>query len=427
MKIANGQLERETNIYRLKKGAIARAERGLSHNCPTLGYDPVPYKKHHIQINKTEAAEVLHHFKLFLEPEIKNVNQWMNRLNEKGFLTKKYRNKNGEWKGGKRWTISTSKYFLKNKIYIGMREYNKKNRDEDQDRLPEQEKYLCTQGNWKAIVPSEIFESVQRKLDLNKKSKRQYKRHFPLSGLIQCSECGRFLVGTSGTGRGGNIHYYYGHERKMTTTGDKHKKKCKTERIRALEIEEEIIYELKKLSKDRELLSELAKKVHSSGRQNLEDLKTILRSKEQDRRKLEDTQKNSLDALGNTDDAAVQKSILKRMEDETKKLGMIEQEIKKLKSEIEGNRQSVLDLSGVFGVLKEFRKNFDRLPATDKTDVLSHIIKRIVLGSELITMEIFGAKVELEKGKKNDRSSIPMLGADGRGSCIGLNGRDERI
>ena len=428
MKIANGQLERETNIYRLKKGAIARAERGLSHNCPTLGYDPVPYKKHHIRINEKEAAEVLHHFKLFLDPEIKSVNQWINRLNEKGFTTKKYLNKNGDSKGGNRWTLTTAKHFLKNKIYIGIREYNKKNRDKDQTRLPEQERYLCTQGNWEAILSHDIFKAVQDKLVLNKKTRRQYKRHFPLSGLIQCSECRRFLVGVSGTGRGGNIHYYYGHERKMTTKDDHHKQRCKVERVRALELEEEVIHELKNLSQDRKLLHALAQKMQKNRSQNVKELASLMGSREQERRKIESTQQNTLDAVGNATDKAVQKVLLQRLERDTKKIRRLEDEIGELKAEIESGRQSMIDLSGVFGVLKDFRRGFDKLSSTDKAAILSKVIRRIVLGPEQVIMEIFGAEVELEpKEKMTPNPSGGVGGQAVMGSCMGLNGRSDWI
>ncbi len=424
LRIANGQLEREMNIYRLKNGARGRAHRGLAHNSPVLGYDPVPYKKHHVQINETEAEEVKHHFSSILRPEIKNLRQWILYANEKGFTTKRYRNKNGDWKGGKRWTLTTAAYFFKNKMYIAVREYNKKNIDSDSSRLPENDRYFCTEGNWEPIVDKETFEAVQKKLNSNKQTRRQYKRHFPLSKLIVCSECGSHLVGVGGTSRDGSRHFYYGHERKMRSTGDKHNQRCSTERIRALEIEEEVVSQLRILAKDQSLIKEIAKRRQKHSKSSGKELQTVLRKKEQLRRKLEISQNNALDAVGEAESDTVRKLLLKKVEKEAKELKAVEVEIQNLKNEVKTQKQKALDLSDVFEMLKVFRKNFDELPQNEKTQILQKTIKRILLEPDRITLEIFGDRHEMNSGQK--KASNPWV-AGGRCSHVVQNGRGDRI
>ena len=420
LKVANGQLERETNIFRLQNGAISRAQRGLAHNNPTLGYNSVPYKKHHKQINKEEAEQVIRHFKSFLDSKIKNLRQWILDTNERGYRTKKYRNKGGKWKGGGKWTLTTAANFFRNKIYISIREYNKKNRDKDQVRLPEQKKYFCAPGIWEPIIDEDLFIAVQEKLKNNGQTKRQYKRHFPLSKLIHCAECGEKLVGVSGTSRDGSKHYYYGHERKMRTRGNRHERRCQVETIRSVEIESEVTGELKRLSRDKALLAELAKKTKSLASRSSESTKALLSSREQERRKLEQSQNNTLDALGSTDSPQVRKLLVTRLEKDAQLLKKVEADMETMKLELVGGRSSVIDLSGVFGVLKEFRENFDQLPPSEKTQVLGSIVKRILIEPDLITMEVYGAKMDPKsRGKKIDR----QLGSDGQCSHVVLSGR----
>ena len=427
LRVAGGQFERETNIFRLKKGAMARAQRGLAHNCPTLGYDPIEYKTHHIQINKAEAEEVKFHFSSFLKPEIKNLRQWLEFVNEKGYKTKRYRTKKGEWRGGNRWTITTAHNFFTNKIYIAIREYNKRNRDVDQAKLTEEERYFCVPGNWEAIIEPETFGEVAKKLKSNRKKKRQYKRDFPLSKLVHCSECGAVLVGDSGTSRDGSKHYYYGHMRKMITKNDRHLHRCKVEKIRALEIETVAINKLRTLSSNRKLLEEIAKRSRSLSAQSLEDKKGLLNSREQERRKIVQEQENCLKALGETSSSEVQKLILKSMEKHAAHLERLEIEMSSMKKEIQNN-DNLLDLSGVFGVLKKFNRDFDKLPANEKSEVLASIIKRIILSPNQISMELYGAKVEPIdlRAKKNPTKKLP-LGANVLCSDVVLNGRGERI
>ena len=202
--------------------------------------------------------------------------------------------------------------------------------------------------------------------------------------------------------------------------------RCKVEKIRAIEIECEVIGELKKLSKDRTLLEELAKKSHSLSAQTKVDKKSLLHSREQARRKIEHGQKNALGALGGTSNSDVHKLILKNLEDDAKELESINSEIALLKQELQ-DVDNLVDLSGVFGVLKKFYRNFDKLPTLEKHEALSSIVRQIVVSPEKISMEIYGAKVEAPRELKLKTPGLGGLGSDVRGSGVVLNGRGDRI
>lgn len=61
-----------------------------------------------------------------------------------------------------------------------------------------------------SIVPDDLFERVQKKLEVNKKAPARHKAEddYLLTTKIFCGYCGAYLCGESGTGRNGVHHYY---------------------------------------------------------------------------------------------------------------------------------------------------------------------------------------------------------------------------
>ena len=61
-----------------------------------------------------------------------------------------------------------------------------------------------------AIVPDDLFDRVQKKLEVNKKAPARHKAEddYLLTTKIFCGYCGAYLCGESGTGRNGVHHYY---------------------------------------------------------------------------------------------------------------------------------------------------------------------------------------------------------------------------
>ena len=62
-----------------------------------------------------------------------------------------------------------------------------------------------------AVVPKELFDRVQEKLEANKKTPAHHKAEddYLLTTKIFCGYCGAYLCGESGTGRSGVVHHYY--------------------------------------------------------------------------------------------------------------------------------------------------------------------------------------------------------------------------
>ena len=208
--ISFAQFERETIVGRIKNGARARAERGLAGGGLPLGFDLVPGKPNHRQVNEDERALVQFIFKKMLE--LKRINKLSTYLNENGYQTKRYVTQAGKQKGGHRWVVSSLHTLLTNRAYIGQREFNKKNRTKEQSSLKSEDRYFFTDAQWPAIVDEKDFFDVQRLLEYNKKKSRKYTYHYRLTGLVKCVECGASLIGKSASGRKMK-YFYYGHKR----------------------------------------------------------------------------------------------------------------------------------------------------------------------------------------------------------------------
>lgn len=102
---------------------------------------------------------------------------------------------------------------LKNRRYIGEYRY----RD------------IVTPGGVPAIVPKELFEKVQERLEKNKKAPARFKAEdaYLLTTKLYCGKCGAYMTGESGTSHTTKVYHYYKcfHTRKPRTCDKKNIKK----------------------------------------------------------------------------------------------------------------------------------------------------------------------------------------------------------
>lgn len=295
--IAFAQFERHSIVDRIKKGARARAERGLANGYIPLGFKAVDHRPNYREVEDSERTYVEMLFRKALE--LKKLSHLLKYLNENGYRTKEFITKAGKKAGGNRWTLSSLYAVLTNRSYIGEREVNKRFRGVDQSTLKEEERYFYVDAHWPALVSKELFYDVQRLMGQNRKRARKYIHEYRLTGLIQCSECAASMLGKSGSGKNGK-YFYYGHKRKMLTQGDTHLHRCKIENISAPMLEEIIVARLKDLSDDPDLLAELARVSSSESKAKTEHQKSLMAAKEQERRKLDQKLNNLYESIADT-------------------------------------------------------------------------------------------------------------------------------
>lgn len=115
-----------------------------------------------------------------------------NILNNEGFRTTL----------GKRFASNHVYWILRNKAYVGVLEYNFRERYGAVEPM-------TIPGFYPAIIDQQIFDRVQGKLRLSSANWRNSyanRTTYLLSGLVVCDVCGRRYLGTAA--KGGKFHYY---------------------------------------------------------------------------------------------------------------------------------------------------------------------------------------------------------------------------
>lgn len=105
------------------------------------------------------------------------------------------------------WENKTIKNILKNKVYIGITEQNKRSRISYKNRKVRQnpkEQWNIVENTHSPIIDKKIFEKVQKMIIVQNYNRNEKKNKFLLDGLLFCYECNH-KIGV----RGKKKEYYY--------------------------------------------------------------------------------------------------------------------------------------------------------------------------------------------------------------------------
>jgi site-specific DNA recombinase len=188
-----GQLFREDNAKKVRRGLAGRIKQGLSAGGRSYGYRPDPMNKGKLIIVPEEAAVVLRIFESF--DAGKSPRTIAGELNEEGIPPPR----------GTKWNASTingsagrCNGTLRNPLYNGVMVWNRVRMPHAPDtgrRVPR----VNPNDQWDAsavpeyrIIPADLFERVQRtkKDKANEPPGKQQKPKRLLSGLLRCGACG---------------------------------------------------------------------------------------------------------------------------------------------------------------------------------------------------------------------------------------------
>ena len=217
----------------------------------TLGYDSHPEKKGYLVVNESEAHQVRRIFQVFAEQG--SVKSALDQICLEGIQTKRRVYQDGRIEGSKDFTFTSIWGMLRNRHYIAEREIHKRFRYYDKEKVPEGKEYQTTQASWPAIVPKDLFDSVQSRLDWNaKKYRPNGRRNFDYiySSTVFCGECGQPMVGRSGKGRDQEKRFYYAHKAKKKETRQSPGCPCHWYSFDALDLHKILRNRIKKLAED---------------------------------------------------------------------------------------------------------------------------------------------------------------------------------
>lgn len=126
----------------------------------------------------------------------------INDLNGRGIKTRT----------GGLWNRSSFQAMLHNESYIGVYHFSD----------------VRIEGGMPAIIKPEVFWEVDRRLKTKKNAhgRKREGNEYLLTGKLYCGPCGSHMTGISGTGRHGELHYYYSCQRHRL------EKDCKKKNVR---------------------------------------------------------------------------------------------------------------------------------------------------------------------------------------------------
>ena len=193
--------------------------RGLKVNAEKCKWNggtlPIGYivdEEQHLQLNPMTAPYVLEAFKQY--DDGRTITEVQGYLNSKNVTNTK----------GKAVTWGAVQHMLSNRRYIGEYAFRE----------------IVVPNGIPAIVPLDLFERVQEKLEKNKKAPARAKaeENYLLTTKIFCGHCGTSMNGESGKSRNGTVHRYYKCYAVKNKLNDCKKKSIRKEWIEDLVVKE---------------------------------------------------------------------------------------------------------------------------------------------------------------------------------------------
>ena len=412
--ISLAQFERKQTAERVSLNFHSRALRGLLNGGPViLGYDKDPKNSCSYVVNDSEAEDVRKIFQIYLEEG--TVSKTLARLTTEGIKRKPNTRKSYRLARNGFWDRRTLMNMLRNLAYVGKREINQRNKDQDQDELKAFQKYAIVEASWPRIVPQPLFEDVQKALNAAHDQVRvrlvdAEKRVFFLSGMLRCPECGAPYVGEAGHGRNA-VYRYYVHKHYVGVTTN-----CKIKRFSADLVEKKVVEHLNSFLQEQGYLAGIEKTIQSSFHGHLANAKEAQRKLAAELAKVE-TDIMSVFRLQTTMDAGPGLELVKAQLNE---LGEKKVKLKAQRDQSEDNVLVLAEKSRVSDTTKTKIINFPTLwakgtPAEQKR-LLRTIFKHLLPTEK--SLQIFywlNDSDEVQRNPKNEKrdpdSSSASLGS----------------
>lgn len=402
--MALAEFEREQTSERNKDATMARAERGLWNGGQLLGYDLDINRKGNLIPNEKEKVLINFVYDTYLK--IGSIHETAKIVNQHGYRTKEYTTRTEKFHAAEKFCYSSIQCILTNYTYIGQKEINKKKRTEDQEKLPEMERYRIVKAIWEPLVEEEKFHSVQKLLQKNNTSKhnetKPVKHNYILNGgLLWCEKCGSEMEGRSGTSARGQRYYYY---------------ICKDEgckfKVPASEIEDVILKRIKELSTDKSIMEGIIKATNEKLQRELPDLKeqkTLLNKELSEVKGFADGIMNKWASLASDNGSLFLKD---KLDDLGKRRKEIESGLQGLGEMIVEIERESVTRELVMLALNKFTDTFEHIQPYQQKELLRLVLHKAVTGPESIKIALYGRLPDIGlfgKSLSGIRSQTPTI------------------
>ncbi|MCL8486234.1 recombinase family protein [Bradyrhizobium denitrificans] len=202
-----GQLYREDNAHKVRRGQAGRVSQGLAGGGVTYGYTPVVGKSGVRVIVEAEAQIVRRIFQNYVDG--RTPRDIAHDLNRENVPPPRGRSWNASTINGNRMRCSG---ILQNELYVGRLVWNKVRMVKDPDtgkrlsRPNQKSDWRTVEVPHLAIVSADLFEAAQRRKGERSSTHPSHQRRprRMLSGLLRCGACGSGLS-TNGRDKSGRV------------------------------------------------------------------------------------------------------------------------------------------------------------------------------------------------------------------------------
>ena len=362
---------------KIHRGQKDNALKGLNNGeSVPLGY-VLNKQTRRLEIDSMTAPIVQEIFRRYAEGD--TIREIRDDLNARGIRTKK----------GQPFRYSSFSALLKNRKYIGEYKY--------QD--------VVIPNGLPAIVPQDIFERVQARLEKNKQTPAAAKapERYLLTTKLFCGECGKMMTGESGTsGTNGRIYRYY------KCYGARQKNKCKQKPVKKEWIEDIVIRQTMAVVMNGPLMERITDRLLELQGEESYDLKLL----DQQLKHTEKGIENMLDAIQQGIITASTKQRLSALEEEKARL---EQSIIEVKIQ-----NPALNREQIAFFLDQFKH----------TDTKDEDQRQRLIDSFVNAVYVFDDKIILVFNYKNGTKTIGLdtvKSSDLAGCCPPKPGKSEWI
>ena len=335
------QFEREMSQERTYDKRFAMAKRGMwCGGFVPLGYD---VKKKKLVINKEEAKIVQLCFELY--PKLASMGKIADKLNEMGYRTKKFYVRGKDAAGSTKFDKKKISNILTNNFYIGKVRFRDKNGKQ----------YIFDGEHKPIITDKKLWDSVQNILVSNRETHKTFKQNkyeMLFLGLVTCGHCGSTMTNSSKEKKG-KMYLYY----RCTAAVIKSKKACPVRTVAADELEEFLIGKFKELGNNQTLLRKSIEKANHLAKQGLDPLRKEKERAGAQLAKVNQQLKNLIEFVKTADmDKKRSRGIVKEMSDLEGSKEKLEDEVRRIETNMQHLSQHVIDADTFSRLFKEFRR-----------------------------------------------------------------------
>lgn len=230
-------------------------------------------------------------------------------------------------------------------------------------------------GNHTPLIDERIFNQAQQILSQrpgNPSLRRSNSSNYPLSGLLRCQKCGRYLVGVSAHGRS-RVYQYYACPGKFKYG------ECQLENLPRETIDTNILSQVRKLFEDSQLISRILQRVNIKRAEKLPKKQAELRSIERQISQKRGIMQKYLSAF---ESGALQaRSLNERVKEIEDEIALLKERKRYLEDEINRSKIQPVTVESVRKVIGKLEEVISSASPSEKRAFIRNIIKTIKVHS----------------------------------------------